>query len=643
MKNKLLPFVRIGLIVGLVGSILSTVAVFANSLSTETTFSADLNTLPANSVLWRSGHESGSINDWLIDQDDAIFNSGNAQISVTDTVAYSGTYSLQMTIEGLTGTVEHGARIFRFRESAPDAYYSAWFYFPEVVDAPTWWNVFQFKSISNTVSLPTWVLNVGTSENQTMHFYLWDGIQSTSHGGYTDTTPIIPVGEWVHVEVHLVRANDATGLIEMWMNGEQLYRFENVQTSYGTDVAWGLGNYADTLTPNDVTIYVDEAAITTDKVGILIGSEPTPVQLRKQAAQGNSLWSVWGILLLVTLFVTRFALGEASKHLQPTEGYVELIRKIKLNQFLWPLLLWGLVTLTGCGLMATLSEQTTQVEITPLDSAELTAAPPEVVMQATAVIPTLTPVPRPTETPFPTLEVVDLFVPESAESLQPADILWKSSTETGDLSEWQVNQSGESVFNTGTGRVELTNSVVRTGNHALKLSIENANNQTQAARIFRWAENPQAAYYSAWFYFPEKINPDVWWNIFQFKSNNGTSLPTWIVNVDVDDGTGEMSLYLWDDIADRSHYDPLPGRSMPVPVGEWVHIEMYVTQAQDATGKVVLWQDGVRLYDIPNVQTTLSENIQWSINNYTDNITPSNVTIYADDAMISLKRRGVNQ
>lgn len=258
-------------------------------------------------------------------------------------------------------------------------------------------------------------------------------------------------------------------------------------------------------------------------------------------------------------------------------------------------------------------------------------APTPTLLQATAT-------PPPTATPQATVAADN-----SAETLPLDQILWQSSTETGDVSEWTQAQSGEAIFNTGTGRVELTQDVVRTGSYALALSVENASKQTQGARIFRWAENAPEAYYSAWFYFPEQVNPAVWWNIFQFKSNNGESLPTWIVNVDTDEQSGDMTLYLWDDITDTSHYIPLVEQPMPIPVGEWVHIEMFVRQAQDLNGQVTLWQDGVLLYDISKVQTTLADNIHWSINNYTDDISPANVTIYADDAMIALERRGVEQ
>ncbi|MEM4847073.1 MAG: heparin lyase I family protein, partial [Thermosphaera sp.] len=193
-------------------------------------------------------------------------------------------------------------------------------------------------------------------------------------------------------------------------------------------------------------------------------------------------------------------------------------------------------------------------------------------------------------------------------------ILWSADHETGDLSQWTQNQ-GEAVFNTGTGQVQVTDAVARSGRYALELKIRKAEGQAQAARIFRWHENPKSAYYSAWLFFPRRYEPAEWWNIFQFKSvSSGRSEPMWSLNV----GTlanGDMFIYLWDALRRRSFSTQLPSAPIPIPTKQWTHIEVFYQRATDRTGQIIVWQDGVKLYDIAGVQTALSNEVQWSLNN----------------------------
>lgn len=223
-------------------------------------------------------------------------------------------------------------------------------------------------------------------------------------------------------------------------------------------------------------------------------------------------------------------------------------------------------------------------------------------------------------------------------------VLWSADTETGDLSQWTDNGGG-GVFNTGTGQVTVTDKIARSGRYAVELSIniDHSDNHTnsQAARLFRWGENPAEAYYSAWFYFNDHYHPGIFWNIFQFKSKTKTGVvePMWVLNVD-HNPDGDMILYLWDALAEQTYEEQLPETPLPIPVREWVHIEVYYKRTTDQTGSIAVWQDGIQIFDINDVQTAIANNIQWSVNNYSNDIEPENPTIYIDDAMISTNRVG---
>jgi hypothetical protein len=210
------------------------------------------------------------------------------------------------------------------------------------------------------------------------------------------------------------------------------------------------------------------------------------------------------------------------------------------------------------------------------------------------------------------------------------DLLWSADHESGDLSQWTQGQFGEAVFNTGTGSVAISRDVAHSGNNSVKLSISGANGQTEAARLLRWHDNPIEGYYSVWFDFPQVFRPAEWWNVFQFKSLGAESAPMWVLNVG-NRPDGSMFFYLWDALTGTS-YSPLS--RVDISPERWTKITAYYRRATDRTGRITIWQDGALLFDVDQVQTAIADNVHWGIGNYTDDISPPDATIYADDAEI---------
>jgi hypothetical protein len=80
-----------------------------------------------------------------------------------------------------------------------------------------------------------------------------------------------------------------------------------------------------------------------------------------------------------------------------------------------------------------------------------------------------------------------------------------------------------------------------------------------------------------------------------------------------------------------------------VPLDTWVQFEVLLRKATDPTGRVAVWQDGVLVIDVQNVQTTMSDVIQWDAGGSSDSVIPSPATVFLDDAAISLVRVGTSQ
>lgn len=235
-------------------------------------------------------------------------------------------------------------------------------------------------------------------------------------------------------------------------------------------------------------------------------------------------------------------------------------------------------------------------------------------------------------------------------------VFWATDHESGDMSDWYDGDAvypRGGIFNTpgnnpAKAEALASTDVAHSGQYSARMTIRGAAGKTRGVRLMRWGNMgwdqgdslslPTEAYYSAWFYFPQAYQPAVWWNIFQFKSHDAdeVSQPVWVLNVD-QNAQGEMWFYLY------SNYNPphsyhVPLTAVTIPVGQWVHVEAFYAQAEDNSGRITVWQDGTLIYDVPNVVTALSDVVVWGIGNYTDDITPADVTIYTDDAVIATQR-----
>jgi Polysaccharide lyase len=233
---------------------------------------------PLAGVLWSADHETGDLSQWYAEDGGGEFNSGAAVSSATTEVAHSGRYSARISIR-TPGT--SGVRLFRWNEShiTPEAYYSAWFYFPRRYHVPDWWNIFQFKSRNGAANDAFWSLQVGNRGSGAMYVYLnwWDGLtiegpHRSEFGGrsYEQAGKDIPEGIWTHLQVFLRQSSAFDGQVIVWQDGAELFNLRDVRTRYPAANGaneWSVNNYADAVTPTPTTIYIDDAAIATSRIG----------------------------------------------------------------------------------------------------------------------------------------------------------------------------------------------------------------------------------------------------------------------------------------------------------------------------------------------------------------------------------------
>lgn len=236
--------------------------------------------VPEGRLLWSGDAETGDMSQWYLpdviggpNNGGGIFNSGFANATISSDVAHSGRYSARMSITTPNDPAS-GTRLFRWYESQRygQAYYSAWYYLPQVYTPSQYWNIFQFKSKTAANNDPFWILNVGNRQdtgNMYLYLYYWQsGTGPTPNEvgpvSYSQSLADLPVKKWVHIEAYLKQAADFTGHITVWQDGAVIFDKGGVKTRYSDgDEQWSLDNYSSGIGPSTAAIYIDDAAIST--------------------------------------------------------------------------------------------------------------------------------------------------------------------------------------------------------------------------------------------------------------------------------------------------------------------------------------------------------------------------------------------
>lgn len=224
-------------------------------------------------ILWATSHETGDLSDWYRDQGGGAFITGTADVSVTDEAAHTGKYSAKLEVWGIDKEVR-GARLFRWGEYLTEGYFSAWYLFPVLPQVNDWLNIFEFKKKDyakgegNGAIDPTWynvVKNYPCRWGIFLTLTHWNQVYNLP--GNVRDSPLIRVGEWFHIEWYYKDGLE-DGVVRIWINGELIWDMENVDTR-GVDphIQWAPVLYGTGVTPGHLALYVDDAAVSTQRVG----------------------------------------------------------------------------------------------------------------------------------------------------------------------------------------------------------------------------------------------------------------------------------------------------------------------------------------------------------------------------------------
>jgi hypothetical protein len=222
-------------------------------------------------VLWRATFEPGNLSEWNGDGNGGVIvSNAPASPSATNAMAHSGSYAGLSSIAPALG-MDSLNYFYRREPSPPEGYYSAWFYIPSTFAVRSWLSLHHFRASANaagTNPFPTWDLNLvpmfGGSGLQAQVFD-FVGVVNTPQ-----SNPIpVPTDTWVHFEVFLRKASDLTGRVAVWQDGVLIVDRINVATAPSSWMEWSVGAATDNIAPSSAIVYIDDAAISLSRLGIV--------------------------------------------------------------------------------------------------------------------------------------------------------------------------------------------------------------------------------------------------------------------------------------------------------------------------------------------------------------------------------------
>jgi hypothetical protein len=221
-----------------------------------------------------------------------------------------------------------------------------------------------------------------------------------------------------------------------------------------------------------------------------------------------------------------------------------------------------------------------------------------------------------------------------------ANVLWAATFEPGDLSEWTGDGQGGTDTENIAVSPTVTADVVHGGRYAGKTTVMPASGMDSLNYFFRVQPSPEEAYYGAWIYVAPGFTVGTWLSVIHFRgSHTGDGMNTfasWDINLyPQPDGSLAAQLYNYVTQFDRQQLNPIS-----VPIGQWVHFEVFLKKASDATGQLKVWQDDVEILDAEGVVTAETDWIEWSVGGASNNVAPAPGFVYIDDATISVSRLG---
>jgi hypothetical protein len=223
-------------------------------------------------LLWTARFETGDFTEWtgVAGGDAQAFPMPPNTLAVSNEQAHTGDFSAALTITAGSDGTQESSVLSRAGGLPTEAYYSAWYYLPYSVSVGTFWVIFKFRMRTDANDASTagelYDMDLATLPSGEMTLELYDH-RTAGDLPLDVSNPIVPVEQWFQLEAFYRAANDDTGHLTYWLNGQQVVDIAGAPTSPTSWVEWDACSVGEDLTPQMATLYVDDCAVSRSRVG----------------------------------------------------------------------------------------------------------------------------------------------------------------------------------------------------------------------------------------------------------------------------------------------------------------------------------------------------------------------------------------
>jgi len=220
------------------------------------------------------------------------------------------------------------------------------------------------------------------------------------------------------------------------------------------------------------------------------------------------------------------------------------------------------------------------------------------------------------------------------------DLVWTADQESGDLSPWTANDSGDERLPSRASTIEVSSEAAHHGTHAIKIvNPASWDDQGQGPELFHAAGVLEDAYYSAWFLLPEDYRLDPSLTLIRLRSRDADGSELY--------GGEELQLrslpvggYVLQVFSNNAGYllEPLADPAPRIAAGRWFQLE--ARYQPQGSGRLRVWLDGVLSYDLRGRPGAPGAEIVLGVCNVAQRSRPAPLVLFVDDAAVSLSRVG---
>ncbi len=210
-------------------------------------------------------------------------------------------------------------------------------------------------------------------------------------------------------------------------------------------------------------------------------------------------------------------------------------------------------------------------------------------------------------------------------------LVFSSGFETGDLSEWGPTASSVALEG---GELSVLPGSAHGGTSALRVTT---NLTDEYIGVAVSADYPRFAF-GFWMRLEQSFDSGSWviLNVDERFEGEPVTVNELFDLAIQSVGGAEPRLFVWEKptLNDSEDGQTLAEASAPLPLGQWVHVEMEVHVATDAAGSLAVTQDGDASMDLPALRTSTGGTMRLSLGSFAHQIEPLPLELWFDDVTL---------